>query len=309
MDRRMLLLWSLVFIVSLIALGISLITYMHTNDEGNVGILLTEMNNSAVSADLEGIPIYMGTSNGFIIHFENDVTFYFSGDTCLFGDMKWVIGDYYQPDVAFLSAGNVFTMDSIDATKATEWINPDYVIPYHYRIFPFLEQDMTKFSQQVNESRSQGNTSAIPIILKSGVTKEILGVDVTWLGHGSFFMVSPTGAKMIIDPWFTPNPDTPASFKNMSSFSQIDLLLITHGHIDHFDEDNLVELIDRYDPPILCQWEVMIYLQSRFPGQYLMMNKGGRITKTVLEQQDLSVHYMPDNLQITMVPAQHSSSY
>jgi len=69
-------------------------------------------------------PIYTGTSNGFIINFENGVKLYFSGDTALFGDMKFVIGDYYKPDIAFLSASDTFTMDPIDAAFATTWINP-----------------------------------------------------------------------------------------------------------------------------------------------------------------------------------------
>lgn len=308
MDKQTIILGSVILVISIISLGFSVSSYLGTND-GSTGITLVDSNQTMSSADLEGIPIYMGTSNGFIITFENDVTFYLSGDTCLFGDMKWVIGEYYHPDVAFLSAGNVFTMDPIDAAKATEWINPDYVIPYHYRIFPFLEQNMNEFASLVQESKKNGTTNATPLILESGQETDILGINVTWLGHGSFYMVSPTGAKIIIDPWFTPNPDTPASFKNMSSFGQIDLLLITHGHIDHFDEDNLEQLIELYNPPILSQWEVMIYLQSRFPGQYLMMNKGGRITKTILEQQELEVNYMPDDLQITMVQASHSSSY
>ena len=308
MERKMMYLWAVVFVISLISLGFSVSSYIYPNQQSS-GITITDKNTTSNTVDMQGIPIYMGTSNGYVIKFENDKIFYFSGDTCLFGDMKWVIGEYYKPDVAFLSAGNVFTMDPIDATKATEWINPKYVIPYHYRIFPFLEQNMDEFALLVNESRGNGDTQAIPIILISGVEKEIEGVKVTWLGHGTFYLISPTGAKILIDPWFTPNPDTPAEFKNMTVFQQVDMLLITHGHIDHFDEENLDQIIELYNPPILSQWEVMIYLQSRFPGQYLMMNKGGRITKDIMEKQGMIINYFPDDMEITMVHADHSSSY
>ena len=233
-----------------------------------------------------------------------------SGDTCLFGDMKWLIHDYYHPDVAFLTAGNVFTMDPKDAAKATEWVDPKYVVPYHYKIFPFLEQNMDEFARLVDESREAGSTRAVPIVLEPGVEQEMEGVKVTWLGHGGFFLVSPDGTRILIDPWFTPNPDTPSKFKNMSIFERVDLLLITHGHIDHFDENDMYNIIDLYDPPILCQWEVMIYLQSKIAGDYVMMNKGGRITKEIIEKQGIEVSdYVPETLEITMVHADHSSSY
>lgn len=297
----------IVLVIALVALGVAILGYMQISATGT-GVELTEspVGEGYIVKEFEG-PIYTGTSNGFVIKFENGKVFYISGDTCLFSDMKWVIGDYYKPDVAFLPIGNVFTMDPKDAAFATTWVNPEYVIPYHFRIFPFLTQTTDEFENLVNQRRTNGETRAEPISLESGVAREIEGVKVTWLGHGTFFMESPTGTRMIIDPWFTPNPDTPATFKDMAVFGDVDLLLLTHGHLDHFDMDDMESIVEKYNPVILSQWEIMGYMQPKIPGQYLMMNKGGRITRDTLEKQGVTAA-MPVGMEITMVQAEHSSS-
>jgi len=46
--------------------------------------------------EFEG-PIYTGTGAGYVIEFEKGTRFYFAGDTCLFSDMKFAIGDYHKP--------------------------------------------------------------------------------------------------------------------------------------------------------------------------------------------------------------------
>jgi len=293
-----------ILVIAVIALGIGVASYVKTPAE--TGVAITETGTGTQAAESEGPP-YTGTSNGFVIKFENGKVFYLSGDTCLFSDMKWVMGDYYKPDVAFLPIGNVFTMDPRDAAFATTWINPKYVVPYHYKIFPFLTQTPDEFVRLVNERRTRGETRTEPIALEPGVEREIEGVKVTWLGHGSFFIVSPTGTGIIIDPWFTPNPETPAKFKDMSIFGKVDLLLITHGHLDHFDYDNMKKIIELYNPVILSQWEVMGFLQDKVPGKFMMMNKGGRITKGVIEKQGFTLN-IPESIEITMVQAEHSSS-
>ncbi|MBU2561176.1 MAG: MBL fold metallo-hydrolase [Nanoarchaeota archaeon] len=309
MEKRSGLLY-VILAIALIALAVSIVSYMRIPEKTGIEVAeepaIHKHTHTSEEIQLD-IPAYTGTSNGFVIKFENGKVLYLSGDTALFSDMKWVIHDYYRPDIAIIPIGNVFTMDPKDAAFATTWIDPEYVIPYHYKIFPFLEQTPDEFVRLVNEYKTNNKTRAEPIALEPGVEREIEGVKITWLGHGGFFVVSPTGTRIMIDPWLTPNPDTPAGFKDMSKFERVDLLLITHGHLDHFDADDMKKVIELYNPPIVCQWEVMGYLQPRIPGQYLMMNKGGRITKEVISKQGITAN-MPDDLEITMVHADHSSS-
>src|SRR5713101_5247855 len=59
------------------------------------------------------------------------------------------------------------------------------------------------------------------------------GIQVTWLGHSTFKIVSAGGKTLVIDPWLDNNPSCPADKK---SFENLDLILLTHGHFDHFDD-------------------------------------------------------------------------
>lgn len=79
-----------------------------------------------------------GEPGGFIIELENGFKIYHSGDTGLFGDMKF-IGEYYKPDLLLISIGGTLTAHPRDAAFATrEWIKPRFAMPMHYGTLPFL---------------------------------------------------------------------------------------------------------------------------------------------------------------------------
>ena len=77
-----------------------------------------------------------------------------AGDTGLFSDMKFVIGEIYQPDIALLPIGNIFTMDPKEAAIAASWINPKFVIPMHYNSFPSIAQDPNEFEKMVTNCKT-----------------------------------------------------------------------------------------------------------------------------------------------------------
>lgn len=97
----------------------------------------------------EGTNRFVGEAVGYVLEFENGLKVYHAGDTSLMGDMKTIIGDFYQPHVAILPIGGVFTMGSDEAAYACKLIRPKIVIPEHYGTFPVLEQDCQRFKQQV----------------------------------------------------------------------------------------------------------------------------------------------------------------
>lgn len=99
----------------------------------------------------EGKNRFVGEAVGYIIEFENGVKLYHSGDTSLLGDMETIIGRYYQPDIAILPIGGVFTMGPDEAAYACRLINPKFVIPEHYGTFPVLVQDCVRFKKKVAE--------------------------------------------------------------------------------------------------------------------------------------------------------------
>jgi L-ascorbate metabolism protein UlaG (beta-lactamase superfamily) len=85
----------------------------------------------------EGQTVYLGVAAGYVIRFENGLTVYFAGDTCVFGDMR-LIGELYQPAIGFLPIGDVYTMGPEQAAKACDLLGIRQVVPMHYGTFPAL---------------------------------------------------------------------------------------------------------------------------------------------------------------------------
>ena len=57
---------------------------------------------------------------------------------------------------------------------------------------------------------------------------------VQWLGQSAFKITSPGGKVIITDPWLKANPLTPSEFKTLENLGKVDVLLVSHGHLDHF---------------------------------------------------------------------------
>ncbi|HEY2151425.1 MAG TPA: metal-dependent hydrolase [Vicinamibacterales bacterium] len=85
----------------------------------------------------DGKVVYLGVASGYIVKFEDGLTIYFAGDTDVFGDMR-LIGELYQPSIAFLPIGDLYTMGPLQAAKACELLGVKQVVPMHYGTFPAL---------------------------------------------------------------------------------------------------------------------------------------------------------------------------
>ncbi|HWI81725.1 MAG TPA: metal-dependent hydrolase [Ramlibacter sp.] len=123
--------------------------------------------------------------------------------------------------------------------------------------------------------------------------------EVLWLGQASIRVTTPGGKVIMIDPWLTSNPKTPANFKQLEALGKIDLVLVTHAHFDHVaDAPALAKL---HKAPVwgpaglnqtLATYGVLpAELSPRF-------GKGGTITP-----------WGPTGPKITAVHAEHSSEY
>ncbi len=110
----------------------------------------------------------------------------------------------------------------------------------------------------------------------------------TWLGHSTFLVETPSGKRVIIDPWLQDNPSCPDNLKDPGP---IDLILITHGHLDHITDAE--PLAKKYNCQVVCNFEIAHWLESKGVENILPMNKGGKVEAC--------------NLQITMTNAFHSS--
>lgn len=121
--------------------------------------------------------------------------------------------------------------------------------------------------------------------------------EVLWLGQATTRITTPTGKVIVIDPWLTSNPKTPASFKALEALGKVDLILVTHAHFDHFaDAPALAKMhkVPMYGPAGMNQTVAAlgilpVELAPRF-------GKGGTITP-----------FGPGGVKITAVRAEHSS--
>lgn len=115
------------------------------------------------------------------------------------------------------------------------------------------------------------------------------GVEITFLGHAAFKLVSPQGLVVLIDPFLKNNPKTPAALKEVE---KADLILVTHGHGDHLGDT--ISLAQKTNATVIGIAELAGYLGKKGVKNTVRMNKGGS--------------YSFKGMRITMVNAQHSSS-
>jgi L-ascorbate metabolism protein UlaG (beta-lactamase superfamily) len=114
-------------------------------------------------------------------------------------------------------------------------------------------------------------------------------LSITWLGHGTFLLVSPGGKRIVIDPWLDGNPSCPADRKKIEA---ADLILVTHGHFDHTGD--VLAVARATGAPVVAIYELAAWLEAKGLKNLSPMNKGG--TQTVA------------GIGVTMVDAKHSSS-
>ena len=99
-------------------------------------VTMTDAHHSSSYMD-NGQIVYLGEPAGYVVKLEDGMSFYFAGDTCLFGDMR-LIGEIYKPDVAFLPIGDRFTMGPDTAARAADMLGVRQVVPMHWGTFPLL---------------------------------------------------------------------------------------------------------------------------------------------------------------------------
>src|SRR4051812_5366485 len=102
------------------------------------------------SIEEESPPRYAGVASGYVIRFEHGLTIYYAGDTTLFGDMR-LIGQIYQPSIAFLPIGDVYTMGPDQAAIACALLGVKDVVPMHYGTFPELTGTPARLRELVSD--------------------------------------------------------------------------------------------------------------------------------------------------------------
>jgi len=121
-------------------------------------------------------------------------------------------------------------------------------------------------------------------------------IEVLWLGQSATRITSLDGKVILIDPFLTQNPKTPAKWKNLDELGRIDLILITHAHGDHLGD--APEIARKLKVPLIgpAGLNQSLLTLGVLPAEQLpRMNKSGTVMP------------LGDKIKITMVHAEHSS--
>ena len=120
--------------------------------------------------------------------------------------------------------------------------------------------------------------------------------ELLWLGQAGFRITSPGGKTIVIDPWLSGGPKTPAPYKtDLSALGKVDLLLVTHAHVDHIGDAPAIAKLNNtvlYGPADMVTPLITLGV--------LPANLGHRFNKTG--------HVRPlPGIKVTAVAAEHSS--
>jgi L-ascorbate metabolism protein UlaG (beta-lactamase superfamily) len=127
-----------------------------------------------------------------------------------------------------------------------------------------------------------------------------LGFRYTWAGHAAGELETPSGTRIVFDPWFS-NPRSP---RTVDAVERCDVLLVSHGHFDHLGGDvgalersDAISLARRLKPTWVAVHELSIWAEKVLGDDsgvnVIGMNAGGTVEVA--------------GLRITMVQAVHSA--
>ena len=114
------------------------------------------------------------------------------------------------------------------------------------------------------------------------------GASITWLGHATVLIVTAKGTTVLIDPFIEHNPKYPKGYKLPE---KIDLLLLTHAHMDHIADAQ--QVAKKHDAQTFGMVEMMDWFESKGLKSGNGMNIGGSHTQA--------------DVTFTMTEARHSS--
>jgi L-ascorbate metabolism protein UlaG (beta-lactamase superfamily) len=133
-------------------------------------------------------------------------------------------------------------------------------------------------------------TSAVDATATQGKT------ELLWFSQAGFRIKTPGGKTIVIDPWITGGPKTPAPYKtDLNAVGKIDLLLVTHAHVDHIG-----------DAPALAKMHNTVLYG---PADMMTpLNTLGILPANLTHRFNKTGHVTPlPGIKVTAVAAEHSS--
>lgn len=111
-------------------------------------------------------------------------------------------------------------------------------------------------------------------------------IQITWLGHAAFEIVSSGGTRMLIDPFLKENPATPTEFKDLTRYKP-NFILVTHSHGDHMGD--AIEIAKANKAKLVTVNFPSLFQKEGLPEELIQtINVGGTV-----ELGDVKVHVVP----------------
>ena len=127
--------------------------------------------------------------------------------------------------------------------------------------------------------------------------------ELLWLGQASFRIKTPGGKIIVVDPWITGGPKTPAPYKtDLAALGKVDVLLVTHAHVDHIGDAAAIAKLNNtkiYGPadmitPMITLGLIPAELGHRFNKSGTVKPQPGiKVTAVRAEHSSLLVHVNP----------------
>ena len=120
-----------------------------TQQVGSVAVTMTHAVHSCGILD-DGKIIYGGEACGYVLTLPGGRRLYFAGDTNVFSDMA-LIAELYQPELAILPIGDLFTMGPHEAAAACRLLRAKKVVPMHFGTFPPLTGRPDELAERIKD--------------------------------------------------------------------------------------------------------------------------------------------------------------
>lgn len=259
----------------------------------------------------KGLPPLFGgwPANGYMLKVKGGPTVYFAGDTDMM--LNWeAIREYWRPDIVIATHSVLYQMGVKEWAYVINKIKPKYVLASHHGSFGFYPQTDEDFVEAIN-TQTTARGVKLP---EPGKEITLMGLKITWLGHSGYIIETPQGSRIAFDPeWNAVNTeDFPQEYKDPAKFAA-DLILISHGHFDHFDPqalDVLMTPTGERTPHLAAIFELAVYTKQLIPRHaehIIPFNLGVWIDKEILAKAyGLKLTHL-DDIEFAGIYATHSS--